>query len=91
MLARLMRKEPRCEPRFTVSVAVRMRFSGGEAATVQVENLSSWGFGAKGNIEIRPGSLVSLELPDLRPATAKIAWVSGDRFGAEFLKPITKL
>ncbi|MDT9599019.1 hypothetical protein [Sphingosinicella rhizophila] len=83
-LARLKQGDKRRASRMAVSLASRLRWSARESVLVEVEDLSIYGLRASGRISLRRGDWVSIEVPELGPVTARIAWTKNDRFGAVF-------
>lgn len=55
---------------------------------VRVLDCSEGGFRAACDAKVRIGFLVTLEIPGIGPAEARVSWCRGKEFGASFLRPI---
>ncbi len=58
------------------------------AYRVKARNLSTRGMMAEGDVQIAPGSLVSVELPGLGWVDGAVAWKQDNRFGVGFARDI---
>ena len=74
--------------RVEVSIPARLRYAAAKAAPIRVESLSLHGLRAEARVPLRRGDLVSIELPEIGPTTARVAWTSDGRFGAMFRKAV---
>lgn len=71
-----------------VSILSRIRHSGFEAASVQIRNLSFYGFRADGELDVKHGEFVSIDLPKIGLVRARIAWAKDGRMGGIFCKAV---
>jgi len=80
--------ERRRQPRYRLEERARLRPN--EWSTVQVEllDISSTGFRAACDANLKIGGYVTLEINGIGPAEAKIVWRSDAMVGAQFLRPI---
>lgn len=78
-----MRKAERIE----VDRAARLHPNGWSSVEVQLLDISIGGFRAECEARVRPGDLVTIELPGVEPAMASVSWCRGKSFGARFVKP----
>ncbi len=81
-------REQRKVRRVEVSIPSRVRHSGFEAASVQIRNLSFYGFRADGELGVKHGDFVSIDLPKIGLVRARIAWAKDGRFGGIFSKAV---
>lgn len=80
--------EQRRVRRVEVSIPSRIRHSQFEAATVEIRNLSFYGFRADGSLAVKHGDFVSIDLPRIGLVRARIAWAREGRFGGIFSKAV---
>jgi len=57
---------------------------GAEANRVRVRNLSDGGMMAEGNLKVKCGHRVDVELRNIGSVPGTVAWVQDDRFGIAF-------
>ena len=77
-------EQARKAKRVSVSLRSRLRHSGSEEATIEIKDLSFYGFRAEGAVSIPVGTYVSVDLPGIGLVRARIAWARGDSFGGLF-------
>ena len=82
------RIERRENPRMAVAGAARLRPNHWSAAEIEMVDLSSVGFRAAGDLLLRIGAYISLEIPGIGWVEAKIVWQQRGEFGARFVTPI---
>ena len=70
--------------RIGVSLASRVRCAGMREAEAMIVNISVYGLRAQCAVAFRPGDLISLALPSIGMARAKVAWCHSGYFGAVF-------
>jgi len=70
------------------SLRTSVRHGPFERAAITLEDLSFTGFAGTCAVPIRIGRFVSIALPPIGLVRAKIVWVSEDRIGGEFLRPV---
>ena len=80
--------EKRKARRVEVSISSRVRHSGFESASVEILNLSFYGFRAEGSLPVKHGDYVSVDLPNIGLVRARVAWSRDGRFGALFPKAV---
>ena len=80
--------ERRRQPRYRLEERARLRPN--EWSTVQAEllDISSTGFRACCDANLKIGGYVTLEINGIGPAEARIVWRHEDMVGAQFLRPI---
>lgn len=83
--------DQRRDPRLEADADVSLRPLGTTAVDARLVNISSLGFMAECDAEVRPGSRVWLSLPGIQRANALIVWVRNGRIGGEFSSPIDPL
>jgi len=88
MLARILRRETRRAPRVAVSASSKLRYSAQHSASVKIENLSAYGLRGSGDCPLKRGDWVSIEIAELGPIVARIAWTKDERFGAIFSREV---
>ena len=80
--------EKRKARRVEVSIPSRVRHSGFESASVEISNLSFYGFRANGALPVKHGDYVSVDLPNIGLTRARVAWSQEGRFGAVFTSAV---
>ncbi|PZO89622.1 MAG: hypothetical protein DI623_09665 [Sphingomonas sanxanigenens] len=78
--------EERRAHRYDVNIEASIEYET-VAQPVRLVNLSRRGFGAAGEIAPPTDAVVTLTIPGVCHAKARIAWKDGNNFGAEFLAP----
>jgi hypothetical protein len=73
--------------RYQVNIDASIMGDDGRESAVRVVNLSRRGFGAETDGSIAADSTVTLTLPGVCHAKARIVWSDRGSFGAEFLAP----
>ncbi len=81
-------REQRKVRRVEVSIPSRIRHTGFEAASVEIRNLSFYGFRADGAATVKHGDFISIDLPRIGLVRARIAWATEGRFGGIFSKAV---
>jgi hypothetical protein len=76
--------EGRRAERRIVNMAARLREPGATLTEVEVQNLSTDGFMAKGDFTLEIGAYVWLKLAGLEAMSCRVAWVEDDKAGFEF-------
>ncbi len=71
-----------------VNLAARLRDPGAIVTDVDIVDLSTDGFMARGEIALEPGSYAWLKLPGLEPQNSRLVWAEGGKAGFEFLHPL---
>ena len=74
--------------RKAVDEAVRLHPNAWSSLEVRLIDCSEAGFRAECEARVRKFDEVTLELPEVGPVKASVAWSSGREFGARFMKPI---
>lgn len=87
-LAILPVPEGRRADRRIVNLAARLRDPGASVTEVEILNLSTDGFMAKGISSVEEGCNVWLKLSGLEPQSSRVVWVEEDKAGFEFLNPL---
>lgn len=87
-LAILPASDGRRAERRVVNLAARLRDPGASVADVEVQNLSTDGFMAQGDLALEAGSQVWLKLPGLEPQNCRVVWVEDGKAGFEFCAPL---
>jgi hypothetical protein len=82
------RIERRENPRMAVASAARLRPNNWSAAEVDMVDFSSAGFRAAGDLLLRIGGYISLEIPGVGWVEARIVWQQHSEFGARFVTPV---
>jgi len=70
-----------------VNLAARLRDPGARLIDVDIVNLSTDGFMARG-VEIEIGTYVWLKLAGLEPQSCKVVWNEDGKAGFEFVNPL---
>ena len=83
--------DQRRDPRLDADAEVSLRPLGTTAVDARLVNISSLGFMAECDAEVRPGSRVWLSLPGIQRANALVVWARNGRIGGEFASPIDPL
>lgn len=81
-------QEQRRVRRVDVSIRSRLRHSSFEASSVEIRNISFYGFRAEGTPPVKHGDYVSIDLPRIGLVRARIAWAQEGRFGAIFSRAV---
>lgn len=81
--------DPRVERRSADRCADRssLRVAQWQCDQVQLLEISSGGFRASKADQIAAGELITVSIPALGTKSARVKWVDGDVFGAEFTNP----
>ena len=87
-LAILPTPEGRKAERRVVNLAARLREPGASVADVEVQNLSTDGFMAQGELVLEPDSHVWLKIEGLEPQNCRVVWVEEGKAGFEFATPL---
>jgi hypothetical protein len=87
-LAILPEHDGRKAERRIVNLAARLREPGATVAEVEVVDLSTDGFMARGVAALEAGASVWLKLSGLEPQSSEVVWVEGDRAGCRFASPL---
>lgn len=82
------RVERREKPRLKLSSTARLRPNHWSAAEIDMVDFSSDGFRAAGELLLRIGNYVSLEVPGIGWVEARIVWQQHGEFGARFVTPV---
>lgn len=75
----------RREPRFPAGCRAMARL----AVSVEITNASAQGVRGRTVLPLAVGTLLKLTLPGSSERHARVAWVEGEEFGCEFMKPLT--
>ena len=81
-------RQRRSAKRQRLAIETTVRHGPFEQSTIRVEDLSFTGFAGSCPASLKPGSFVSLALPEIGLVRAKIVWVRAGRIGGRFLKPV---
>jgi hypothetical protein len=76
--------EDRCAPRIPLRIKSKLRYSGGQAFSALVTDLSVAGFRCELTSGVRPPTLCWLTLPGLAGWQAEVAWNDGCQVGCAF-------
>ena len=87
-LAVLPVPEGRRAERRIVNLAARLRDPGASVSDIEVQNLSTTGFMAQGEIGLESGSYAWLKLPGLEAQNCRVVWVKEGKAGFEFATPL---
>lgn len=87
-LAILPIRDGRKADRRIVNLAARLREPGASLMEVDVMNLSTDGFMARGAGPIEVGTYVWLRVTGLEPQSCRVIWSEGDKCGFEFTAPL---
>ncbi|MGZ8359573.1 MAG: hypothetical protein ACXWUX_03545 [Allosphingosinicella sp.] len=74
--------------RMVVDEPVRLHPNEWSSLEVRLLDCSAAGFRAECDARVRPGNLVTLEVPGVGPTRAHISWCEGREFGARFVEEI---
>jgi hypothetical protein len=80
--------ERRKVERLNIARPARLRPNEWSLVNIEVMDLSSAGFRASGDLQLRPGGYLSLEVPGIGTVDAKVVWQQSREFGAQFLRPL---
>lgn len=76
-------------PRDSLFLLASLRLDGEEQQyRIKVRNLSAGGMMAEGQVRVRRGSLVSVDLRNVGWVKGSVAWVQDNRFGVAFANEI---
>jgi hypothetical protein len=78
--------ERRKVERISIEKPARLRPNDWSVVNVNVVDVSTWGFRAAADIQLRPGAYLSIEVPGVGRCDAKVIWQQGREFGAQFLR-----
>lgn len=87
-LAILPAGDGRRSERRVVNLAARLRDPGARMEEVEVVNLSTDGFMARGHVALEEGATVWLRISGLEPQNSRVVWVEEDKAGFEFVNPL---
>lgn len=87
-LAILPVHDGRKSERRVVNMAARLREAGASVVEVEVQNLSTDGFMAEGELRLEPDSQAWIKLEGLEPQSCRVAWVEDGKAGFEFSNPL---
>lgn len=87
-LAILPVPEGRRAERRIVNLAARLRDPGASVTDIEIQNLSTTGFMADGDIALEPGSYAWLRLSGLEPQSCRLVWTKEGKAGFEFANPL---
>lgn len=71
-----------------VNLAARLRDPGASVTDIEIQNLSTSGFMAEGEIALEPGSHAWLRLSGLEPQNCRLVWAKDGKAGFEFANPL---
>jgi hypothetical protein len=80
--------ERRKVERISIEKPARLRPNDWSRVSVNVIDVSTEGFRAAGDIQLRPGGYLSIEVPGVGKCDAKVVWQQSREFGAQFLRPL---
>jgi hypothetical protein len=87
-LAILPIREGRKADRRIVNLAARLRDPGATLIDVDVLNLSTDGFMARGAGQLEVGTYVWLRVTGLEPQSCRVMWNEDEKAGFEFISPL---
>lgn len=87
-LAILPVPEGRRAERRIVNLAARLREPGASMTEIEVQDLSTHGFRAQGELGVEPGAHVWLKLQGLETQNCRVVWAEEGRAGFEFVSPL---
>ena len=87
-LAILPPPDGRKAERRVVNLAARLREPGARLIDVELHNLSTSGFMARGDARLEVGDTIWLKIPGFSPEPARVVWIEGDQIGFEFATPL---
>jgi transcriptional regulator with XRE-family HTH domain len=76
-------------PRRTLFLEALGAFRGDGEVAVMVHNISVTGMLLESEVELEQGEVISVDLPDVGLAAARVIWSSGALFGCQFEHPIS--
>ena len=82
------RVERRSVERVRIARPARLRPNDWSRVGIEILDLSSAGFRATGELQLRTGTYLALEVPGIGIVDAKVIWQQGREFGAQFLRPL---
>src|SRR4051812_40860467 len=74
--------------RIRIERPARLRPNDWSRVSVDIVDLSSAGFRALGDLQLRTGTYLALEVPGIGNVDAKVVWQQSRAFGAQFLRPL---
>jgi hypothetical protein len=74
--------------RRVVNLAARLREPGARLVDVELCNLSTTGFMARGDARLEKGDAVWLKVAGCPPESARVVWIEEDKVGFEFATPL---
>lgn len=69
-----------------VAIPSRLLYRAMESCEIEIENISFSGFRALCDLDLPPGSFVSVDLPNFGLVRARIAWSAGGKIGVAFTR-----
>jgi hypothetical protein len=81
-------RQRRSAKRQSLAIETTVRHGPFEQSTIRVEDLSFTGFAGSCLAPLRPGSFISLALPEIGLVRAKVVWTRAGKVGGKFLKPV---
>jgi hypothetical protein len=82
------REERRKVERIPIEKPARLRPNDWSRVGIHVLDVSTAGFRASADVQLRPGGYLSLEVPGVGIVDAKVIWQQSREFGAQFLRPL---
>lgn len=80
--------ERRGDAREEVFYRTRARLASAASVPLQIVNVSSSGFMARSDADLKPGDRLTLKLPVAGEVAAEIRWALGGRVGCQLDRPI---
>ena len=74
--------------RIALDGPARLHPNAWSSLEVRLIDCSAEGFRAECEARVRPGSLVTLEVPGIGPTEARVTWCRDRELGAQFMRPI---
>jgi len=78
--------ERRKVERISIEKPARLRPNDWSVVDINVIDVSTWGFRAAADIQLRPGGYLTIEVPGVGRCDAKVIWQQAREFGARFLR-----
>ena len=81
-------RQRRSAKRHSLAIETTVRHGPFEQSAIRIEDLSFTGFAGSCPAHLKPGSFVSLALPEIGLVRAKVVWSRAGKVGGRFLKPV---
>ena len=82
-------KDGRRDERHDLQVPANILLATGDTREVMIENLSTTGFGAIGDLALSIGTVFRIGLTPGHARHARVVWIKAGHAGCEFLSPLS--